>query len=466
MSGEPRPGYGPRRGRNAQQTQARKREWWHYLVGAGILIALVGLIWGAYAIWFTLTHVRTSYARVSAFVVSLAAKTDTRVQRIPVKTGDLVKKGQIVAILDKADLEAQVEQARAALEAAKTSLSRAETQLEMTKRQTASSIAQAEAELAAARAALAKSKAQLEMDTQQYRSEVRKAQAELDRLKAGPRPQEIAQARAAVQAAESELARATATLQRMQRLQQQGAGSAQALDQALSDKQVAEANLMSAREKLSLLQEGSRPEDIAAAEAALALAKAKSYEGQMMRQEIVTQEAQVRRAEAMLQAALSQKKQVALKEQDVLAQRAAVAQAQAELEAAKSRLADAVLRSTTNGVVVRGPGRIVHEGEVVSKGEPIVTIASTDRPLWISGGVTELVVAKLKPGQSVMIRLDAFPRRKFKGKLIQVGKATASSPGASSPWQLQQIPLKISLDAKDPRIIPGMTCRAWIDIRK
>ncbi len=466
MPGELRPVYGPRRGRNAQETKARRREWWHYLVAVGLLVGLVGLVWGGYAIWFSLTHVRTSYARVSAFVVSLAAKTDTRVQSIPVRTGDLVKKGQIVAILDKADLEARVEQAKAALEAAKSARHRAETELEMTKRQAAAAIAQAEAELAAARARLVEAKAQLEMHTHQHRNEVEKARAELARLKAGPRSQEIAQARADVRAAESELAKATASLRRMEKLHRQGAVSAQALDAARTDKEVAEATLASARQQLSLLEAGSRPEDIAAAEAALAVALAKSYEGQMMRQEIATREAEVRRAEAMLQTALSRKKEIALKEQDVLACRAAVTQAQAELESASARLADAVLRSTTDGVVVRGPGRSVHEGEVVGKGEPIVTIASTDRPLWINAGVTELAVAKVKAGQPVIIRLDAFPRRKFTGKVTKVGKATTFSADASSPWQLQQVPLKISLDAKDPRIIPGMTCRVWIDIRK
>ena len=68
------------RGPNERKPQGRP--WWHYVLGATALAALVGMAWGGYAIWFALTHVRTSYARVTGLVVNVAAKTDTRVQRV------------------------------------------------------------------------------------------------------------------------------------------------------------------------------------------------------------------------------------------------------------------------------------------------------------------------------------------------------------------------------------------------
>jgi multidrug resistance efflux pump len=479
MAADARPAYGPRRARNAGGTRDRKREWWHYLLAGIGLAVLLGIIWGIYAIWFSLTHVRTSYARVSGFVVSLSAKDDTRVQQIPVHTGDVVKKGQTVALLDKADLEAQVEQAEASLEAAKSALARAETDLEMTIRQTAASADEAEAQLSAAHARLAQAEAELQMQARQQPDEVRKAQAELSaarsdlaRLKAGPRPQEVEQGRADVKAAESHLAQATSSLQRLEKLHQEGAVSAQVLDTARMDKDVAEATLASARQKLNMLEAGTRQEDIqageqavAAAEAALAVANAKTYEGQMKGQQVATRQAEQRQAQAVLSSTLSKKSEVALKEQDVLAQRAAVGEAQAQLDSAKARLSDAVLRSTTDGVVVRGPGRSIHEGESVAQGEPIVTIVSTEGDLWISASVSELTVARVEEGQPVLIRIDAFPRRKFRGKVAQVGKATEISTTASSPWQLQQVPIKITFDTNHARVIPGMTCQAWIDVR-
>ena len=437
------------------------------LAGLGLL-ALVGLVWGTYASWFSLTHVRTTYARVSGLVISLSAKDDSRVQEILVSTGDLIKNGQVVAYLDKAGPEAQVQQAKARLDAANSALARANADLEMTIRQTTAGAQQAEAELAAAQARLAQAEAEMRMQARQQPDEVRKAQAELARLKAGPRPQEIKQARAEVNAAESQLARADSSLRRIEKLHQEGAISAQALDTARTDKEVAEATLDVARQNLSILEAGSRPEDIAAAEAALAVANAKTYEGQMKGHQVATRKAEAHQAEAVLSSVLSQKREVALKEQDVLSQRAAVAEAQAQLDIAKASLADAVLRSTTNGVVVRGPGRSVHDGEVVTAGSPIVTIVDTQGPLWISASISELYVARVKEGQPVLLRIDAFPGRKFTGRVAQVARATdmsSTTSAASSPWQIQQVPIRISFENKDARVIPGMTCEAWIDVR-
>jgi len=451
------------------------------LAGLGLL-ALVGLVWGTYASWFSLTHVRTTYARVSGLVISLSAKDDSRVQEILVSTGDLIKNGQVVAYLDKAGPEAQVQQAKARLDAANSALARANADLEMTIRQTTAGAQQAEAELAAAQARLAQAEAEMQMQARQQPDEVRKAQAELAaaradlaRLRAGPRPQEIEQVRSDVTAAESRLASATASLRRMEKLHQEGAISAQALDTARTDKDVADANLASSRQKLNLLEAGTRAEDVeaaqqavAAAEAALAVANAKTYEGQMKGHQVATRKAEAHQAEAVLSSVLSQKREVALKEQDVLSQRAAVAEAQAQLDIAKASLADAVLRSTTSGVVVRGPGRSVHDGEVVTAGSPIVTIVDTQGPLWISASISELYVARVKEGQPVLLRIDAFPGREFTGRVAQVARATdmsSTTSAASSPWQIQQVPIRISFENKDARVIPGMTCEAWIDVR-
>jgi multidrug resistance efflux pump len=460
--------------------KAKRREWWHYLAAAVGLCALLGIVYGAYAVWFSLTHVRASYARVSGLVISISAKDDTKVDRILVSTGERVRKGQVVALLDKAAFDAEANRAEANLQAAKSALVRAETDLEMTIRQTAASTEEADAQLAAAQGRLAQAEADMEMQSRQQRDEARKASAELAaakanlaRLQSGARPQEIAQAKADTKAAESQLANATAQLRRMEKLQEQGAVSAQALDAARTDKEVAEATVAAVREKLSLLQSGSRQEEIeaakqavAAAEAGLAVANAKTYEGTMKVQQVVTRRAEQKQAAAFLRSTVSQGSSVALKEQDVLAQRAAVAETQAAVEAAKARVSDAVLRSNENGVVVRGPGRSVHAGEVVTKGAPIVTIVATDSPLWISASLSELVVGRVREGQRVLIKLDAFRGRALYGKVAQVGGATEISTTDTSPWQLQQVPVKITFEPKGMQVIPGMTCRAWLDVRR
>ena len=481
MSVTTRPMPRPRQ-RAPGEAGSRRIQWWHYLLAACALAALVGLGYGVRALWFSMTHIRTTYAWVSGVVVSLSAKDDTRVRQLLVRTGDRVRKGDIVAILDNADAEAAVDQARANLRARESALARAEADLELTIRQTSASIEEAEAELAASRARLAQAEADMSMQSRSLPDEVKRSQAalagaraRLAQLEAGARPQEIEQARAELASAESQLARASATLRRMEKLHQQGAVSAQALDTARTDMEVAQAAVAAQKERLSLLQAGSRKEDIeaarqavAAAEAELALALSKSWEQQMKAQQVATRSAEQRKAAAALKSAQSQQRMVALKEQDVLSQRAAVAEAKAALEAAMARLSDTRLRSTENGIVVGGAGPTVHEGEVVTKGQPIVTVVSTDNPLWISGFVSELYASRVRENQPAVIRIDAFRGRVFRGRLARVGAATDLQSTAESPWALKQVPIKVHFDSGEmaKEIKPGMTCRVWIDVRK
>jgi membrane fusion protein (multidrug efflux system) len=468
------------RPRSLSETRGRQRAWWHYLVVAVSILALVGLAWGGYATWFAVTHVRATYARVSGLVVSVSAKGDARVARLLVRTGDQVKRGDALVALDNADVEAQVNQAKASLTEHRSALARAEADLEMTIRQSSASEQQAAAELVAAQARLAQAEAELNMGASQVPEEVRRATAQLNgarsnlaRIEAGPRPQEIEQARADVAASQAQLHKATTTLSRMERLFQQGAQSEEALDAAKTDKQVAEAALTASQQKLSLLEAGSREEDIESArqsvqeaEATLAVAKARRFEGQMKAEAVATRAAEKQQAHAGLSVVQSSRRGVMLKEQDVLAQRAAVTQAQAALKETQVRLAESSLRSPVNGVVVRGPGQAVHEGEVVAKGTPIITIVSSDNDLWISGAVSELYSDRVREGQPVVIRLEAFPHRQFVGKVTQVGGATEFSTAEANQWMLQQVPIKASFNPGSTRVLPGMSCQMWVDVRK
>jgi len=442
------------------------------------------MVWGGYAIWFSVTHVRATYARVSGLMVNVSAKSDTRVQRILVSTGDKVVKGQPLVELDSADLAEEVNKVNAQLEAAKSAQTRAEQDLEMTIRQNSASEQQATAELAASEARLSQAMAEMEMQSQQQPDEVRNAaalvasaKADLKRLEQGPRPQEIEQARQEVNAAQARLDNATSALTRMEKLNKEGAVSTQQLEEAATNKQVAEASLKSAQEKLSLLQAGSRAEDleqarqrVAAAEATLASAKTKVLQGQMLQQQVATRKAERQQADASINAAKSTRFSVTLKEQDVLAQRAAVQSAEAAVNQAMVRLSESSLVSPVNGIVIRGAGPTVHEGEFVSKGMPIVTLVSTDRdnPFWISGSVSELYAAQVKEGQRVIIRIEAFPKEEFEGKVTQVGGATEIQTGDvnASPWMLQQVPIKVAFDTKKLDVKPGMSCQLWIDVRK
>jgi len=457
------------RPRGSGEAGARRIRWWHYAIAGTGLLTLAGLVYGGYAIWFSMTHVRTSYARVSGYVVTLSAKEDSRLRKLLVRTGAIVHKGEPVAVLDNADINAEVNQAKASLDAKQSALNRAEADLELTIRQTAATIDQSQAQLSASRARLDQAERTQPDAVRKARADLAAAKAKLAQLQAGARPQEIEQAKADLAAAESQSANAAAALRRMEKLQKEGAVSAQALDSARTDQEVAQATVAQRKQKLSLVMAGSRSEDIEAARQAVASAQA-TLAVSVAQSPVATLSAESRQAEAGVRAAESLGRNVSLKEQDVLAQRAAVAEATAALEAVKARLSYTQLASSENGVVIAGRGPSIHEGEVVLSGAPVVTIVSTDSPFWITASVSELLVARVKEGQPAMIHIDAFRRRTFTGKVLQVGGATEYTAD-ETPWSLKQVPIRLTLDpasAKDVKdeLKPGMSCRVWIDVRK
>jgi HlyD family secretion protein len=118
------------------------------------------------------------------------------------------------------------------------------------------------------------------LDAEPYDYAVRSAEANAgalratrDKLKAGARPTEIAQARASYEEQLADLQNANLAYDRAKQLRPQGNISEANLDQATAARAMAAARADSANQALKLLEEGSRAEDIAAAEAQLKAAR-------------------------------------------------------------------------------------------------------------------------------------------------------------------------------------------------
>jgi HlyD family secretion protein len=103
---------------------------------------------------------------------------------------------------------------------------------------------------------------------------VAQAAANLQKLEAGNRPDEIEQARALVNERKAGLEYARQTFERQKKLSQQDFASRSSYDQSVANLNQARASLHSAELALTLAVEGPRKEDIAAARAALDAAKA------------------------------------------------------------------------------------------------------------------------------------------------------------------------------------------------
>jgi membrane fusion protein (multidrug efflux system) len=85
------------------------------LIG-GVIVAILVIIWGVR--WYSYAHVHqsTDDARVDASTVEVTSKISERVDQILVDTNQPVHKGQLLVVLDNADEQAKLAQAKANLQ--------------------------------------------------------------------------------------------------------------------------------------------------------------------------------------------------------------------------------------------------------------------------------------------------------------------------------------------------------------
>jgi HlyD family secretion protein len=199
--------------------------------------------------------VTASGKAVPAQRATLSLETGGRVEWL-VAEGSEVAAGDALARLDATDLEHAVAQARAALAIAKAQLAAAEAGA------TPEEISAAEGAIAVAQGGVAAAEAavtQAEVNVEIASASAKQAEDAVDAAEAA-----LAQAGGTLDVAEAALAQAQGTVD----------AAEAAVTQAQGTQDVASADLTRAQAELARLQAGARPEEIAAAEAALRQAQA------------------------------------------------------------------------------------------------------------------------------------------------------------------------------------------------
>jgi len=311
--------------------------------------------------------------------VVIAFKTPGLLVERTVNEGDAVTKGQVLAKLDTGQLAAQRDKEKAGLAVAQSQATQAGTAVEWQRATTTADIEQRRADLAA-------------------------AQAKLAELRAGSRPQEKQDAQAAVESAQAEAERARKDFERAQVLHRNDDISTQAFDQARSRTNSAEAALKSARERLAMVLEGPRVEQINA------------------------QKATVEKMRAALKMAEANTIEVVRRQDEVTTRKAEIARSKASIAAIDTQLSDTVAISPIDGVVLVKSADV---GEVLAAGTPVLTVGDIDRP-WLRGYVNETDLGKVKLGSPVKVTTDSFPGKVYNGKITFI-----SSEAEFTPKQIQ-----------------------------
>jgi HlyD family secretion protein len=311
--------------------------------------------------------------------VNIAFKTAGRLIERTVDEGDPVKPGQIIARLDRDQLLRQREQSQASLVSAQTQLAQAETGLSW-QRET------------------------LAADVAQRRADVEGSVARLAELKNGSRPQEIQEAKAAVENAEAELVRAKRDWDRAQVLYKNDDISTSQYDQFRNRYESADAVLKQARERYALVLAGPRQEQIAAAAS------------------------QVERSRAALKVGEANSLEVTRRQQELATRRAEIERARAQVALIDSQLADTVAVSPAGGVVLVKSADV---GEVLAPGTTVVSVGDIDHP-WLRGYINERDLGRVKLGAKVKVTTDSFPGKIYWGRVTFI-----SSEAEFTPKQIQ-----------------------------
>ncbi|MCS6783076.1 MAG: efflux RND transporter periplasmic adaptor subunit [Gloeomargarita sp. SKYBB_i_bin120] len=240
-------------------------------------------------------------------------------------------------------------------------------------------------------------------------------------------------------------------------------------------KQQALANLAQAQARLAELERGSRPEEIAQAQAQVQAAQARYELARQRRQrneELFAQGAialdalEAARTEEATALAVLQEAQRRLEllrrgnRPEVIAQaRAQVAAAQAQLQTLRVQIADTVIRAPFAGVITQryaSVGAFVTPSSFTSATSSAVSssIVALASELEMVARVAETDISRIQPGQAVEITADAYPGETFYGRVALI------APEAVVEQNVTFFEVRVRLTSGQNRLRAGMNVDA------
>ena len=252
-------------------------------------------------------------------------------------------------------------------------------------------------------------RAEQESQLAQSRASLREASARLAELVGGARPQELERARAEMSAAEAELRKAEADFKRAENLYRKEAISTERMESAKRTFDVAASRNKQAAESLSLIREGTRKEQITAAE-----------------------------------------------------QR--VQQARAVVSTSEARLADTELYAPMDGVILV---KVSELGETVGAGTPVYKLGDLERP-WVKIYIKEDKLGLVKLGQKARVTTDTYRGKVYEGTVTYIAGEAEFTP-KNVQTQEERVKLvfaaKVSVKNENGELKPGMPADVRIEVK-
>lgn len=340
-----------------------------------VLAGIAGGLWYWHHLQITIS---TDDAQVAGNIADISPKIAGRLDKLYVSEGDVVTAGQELAELEHDTLQVAMDQAQAALDIAQVNYAK-------------------------------------------LPDEIKSAQATVQKADQG-----LVAAQAQVQVDGFTLSDAKRNLDQAQTLNNAGAASQEALDDANSKYGSAQAKL-------------------------------------------AADQANVQSAQASLESAQANLDSINNTGSDFY--QAQVKQAQAAFDSTKLTFGESYIYATTSGTVVRVPAVI---GENLAPGTPILSIADL-QTTWVVANVEENNYGRIHLGQNADVHVDAYPGKVLSGKVIELGGVAQytfdlipiQNDSGNFTKITQRIPIKIAVDNSQLQqygiqLKPGMSVEVTI----
>ena len=226
------------------------------------------------------------------------------------------------------------------------------------------------------------------------------------------------------------------------------------------------------------LEAGSRREEIAQGEAALARIRADGErlskdavraEALFKREVIPQKELEAARAARDASAAAVHEAEQRLKLLKSGPRPDAVRQAQARVEGAsagkalaETRLSQSQLASPLSGLVLT---KHAEPGEMLAPGAPVVTVGKMDE-VWLRAYIPETELGRVKVGQAARVTVDSWPGRNFDGKISFISSEAEFTPkNVQTARERVKLVYRIKITLANPKmeLKPGMPADAAIE---
>jgi HlyD family secretion protein len=332
-----------------------------------IAITLIAAIGGASAsLWFL--YPRNTELRLPGTVetqeVRLSSRTGGRVAKVYVSDGQILEAGQKVLELEMPELDAQRAQLVAQRAAAEAVLAKL---IEGPRKE----------EVAAARAAVEAAEARYNLMVAGFREEMKDQVAgELESLRA-------------------DLSNAQTEMDRQRELYDKNATSKEQYDAAVARYGRIRGQYNAAVAKHQMYLAGNRPEEIAEAKAELTRLQAN-----LALLEAGTRPEEIEEAKAQVEALTAK-----IAELDVM-------RAERTVYAPEKCVVQIVL---------------VRPGDIAAANQPVVVVLRAD-DLWVKAYISEVELGRIKVGQQVEVTMDTFPDKRFQGEVIYISPQSEFTP--------------------------------------